>query len=379
MTRVLGFGTYDKAQHPRVEVLLEGLRRLPGTSVVELDEPLGLTTAERVAILKQPWRLPVLGARLASRWTALTAGSRRFRGANAPDVVLVGYMGHFDVLLARVLFPRTTIVLDHLIFAAGTARDRGEGGAKARLLGLLDAAATRAASVVVLDTDEHATALDNAVQDRGVVVPVGAPDAWYAAGEAAAAQRSTTAPAPGEALSIVFFGLFTPLQGAPTIARALRTLDERGVAYRATLIGSGQDRGECEEILAASAAVTWVDWVDSAELPSVVASHDVCLGISGTTPKALNVVPNKVYQGLAAGCAVVTSDTAPQRRVVEDGAILVEPGNADALADALEALATDPGALRVARERALATAARFTPEEATRPLVDAIEREAATR
>ena len=45
----------------------------------------------------------------------------------------------------------------------------------------------------------------------------------------------------------------------------------------------------------------------------MVASHDVCLGIFGDTDKALSVVPTKVYQGAAAGCAVVTSDTAPHR------------------------------------------------------------------
>ncbi|MDO4242236.1 MAG: glycosyltransferase family 4 protein [Actinomyces sp.] len=371
MTRVLGFGTYDVAAHPRVGVLLEGLASTPGWTVRELDVPLGLSTAERVAILKQPWRLPVLAGRLASRWGMLVAGSRRFRGTRAPEALLVGYMGHFDVLLARALYPRTTIILDHLIFAAGTARDRGEAGLRAGALEVLDALATRTADVVVLDTAENAARL--AVGRRAVVVPVGAPSSWYGAGRLAAPGRREPRRDEDHLLSVIFFGLFTPLQGAPTIARALRLLSERGAPVRATLVGTGQDRDECERILQ-GVPVRWVDWVGADELARVVASHDVCLGIMGTTPKARDVVPNKVFQGMAAGCAVVTSDTAPQRRALGGGAVLVEPGDHRALADALETLATDPQALARAWQGASQAARAYTPQRVVAPLVAGLGR-----
>ena len=55
--RVLAFGTYDVRSHPRVGVLIEGLRA-SGDDVVEVNVPLGLDTAARVAMLRQPWRLP---------------------------------------------------------------------------------------------------------------------------------------------------------------------------------------------------------------------------------------------------------------------------------------------------------------------------------
>lgn len=367
MTRLLGFGTYDVRSHPRVRVLLDGLTA-HGLTVRELDLPLGLSTSDRVAILQHPSRLPVLAGRLASRWSGLAAGTRAYRGNAGPDALLVGYMGHFDVLLARLLYPRTTIVLDHLIFAAGTARDRGEGGLKASLLERLDRLATHAADVIVVDTQEHLDQLDDEVAERGVVVPVGAPALWYKARRGTSAEHAVERP-----MSVVFFGLYTPLQGAPTIARALRILADRGCRIRTTLIGTGQDRAECEEILDGVEGVTWLDWVDSEDLPGVVASHDVCLGITGTTPKALNVVPNKVFQGLAAGCAVVTSDTGPQRRVLGDAAELVPAGDAVALADALERLAADPTHLHDAKERAVAGSQRFVPAEVVCPLVAALE------
>ena len=54
------------------------------------------------------------------------------------------------------------------------------------------------------------------------------------------------------------------------------------------------------------------------------------------------MVPNKVYQGAAAGCAIVTSDTPPQRRMLGDAAVYVAPGDPAALADTLRKLAADP-------------------------------------
>lgn len=367
MRRLLGFGTFDRDQHPRVGVLLDGFRA-NGWKVDELNFPLGLTTAERVELLRKPWLLGKLVARLGYRWARLALGSLGFRWRNAPEVLLVGYMGHFDVLLARVLFPRTTIVLDHLVFAAGTAMDRGEnGGFKLALLGVLDRLATSAADVVVVDTAEHGERLAPALAERAVVVPVGAPEAWFDVAQKVDRSAATSP------LSVVFYGLFTPLQGTPTIARALRRLHEEGAPVRATLIGTGQDLDECRVTLAGVDTVTWMDWVPAAELPSVVAAHDVCLGIVGTTAKAQDVVPNKVYQGLAAGCAVVSSDTAPQRRVLEGAAVLVPAGDEEALAAALRRLAEDRTALAEARGAASRGRDRFHPEAVVVPLLDRLD------
>ena len=55
-------------------------------------------------------------------------------------------------------------------------------------------------------------------------------------------------------------------------------------------------------------------------------------------------MPNKVWQAMAAGRPVVTADTPAVREVLEDGrgALLVPPGDPDALAAALARLAADP-------------------------------------
>jgi glycosyltransferase involved in cell wall biosynthesis len=115
--------------------------------------------------------------------------------------------------------------------------------------------------------------------------------------------------------------------------------------------------------------VTWLDWVDGADLPSLVAGHDVCLGIFGTTAKARNVIPTKVFQGAAAGCAIVTSDTAPQRVALGDAAVYVPAGSADALAAALASLADDPPRLSLLRAAAARRASvEFTAAGVVAPL-----------
>ncbi|PFG38681.1 glycosyltransferase involved in cell wall biosynthesis [Georgenia soli] len=366
--RVLAFGTYDVKAHPRVQVLIDGLRE-HGLPVSEIVEPLGLSTAQRVSFLQNPASLPRFVGRLLRRWSVLALRAVRLRGAQRPTHVLVGYLGHFDVLLARLLFPRAQIVLDHLIFAAGTARDRGAGdGLRTRLLGLLDSLALGAADVIVVDTPEHRELVPARRRDSTVVVPVGATSSWFEA--PGAPEREGVNP-----LSVVFFGLFTPLQGTRVVGEALRILHDRGVHVRATLVGAGQDSDAVHAQVDGLPSVTWQGWVDGAELPALVASHDVCLGIFGTTAKALNVVPNKVYQGAAAGCVVVTSDTEPQRRALGDDAVLVPPGDAEALANALAALAGDPATLAdVRRAGARRARERFTARAVTEPLVEVLTR-----
>ena len=359
--RVLLFGTYDTSTHPRVATIAEGLAAR-GFDVAECNAPLGLDTAARVSMLAHPWRAPALLVRLARRWATLVRAARRMP---APDAVLVGYLGHFDVILARRVFRRVPVVLDHLVGASDTGRDRRlDGGPRQALLRMIDAAALRSADVIVVDTSEHLAALPERHRGRAVVVPVGAPAAWHAAARPAAEDAASAAASP---LRVVFYGLYTPLQGTPAIGAALGLLAGEPIAV--TMVGGGQDEAQARAAAGASHAVRWLDWVPAAELPALVAGQDVCLGIFGTGDKALRVVPNKVFQGAAAGCAIVTSDTPPQRRTLGDAAILVPPGDPAALAAALRRLAGDRAELIRLRKRARELAEQqFTPAQIVAPL-----------
>lgn len=354
--RIVGFGTYDREKHPRVGILLDGLRQL-GDEVTELNAPLGFSTAERVAMLGRPWLAYRLLFRMLRRWSALTV--KRARARPLPDVVLVGYLGHFDVVLARLLFPRSMIALDLLIFASDTASDRGvRKGPKLALLHALDRLAIGCASLVIVDTEEHAALLPPSARYKAVVAPVGSPDEWFAEPSELETAR----------LKVLFFGLYTPLQGAPVIGAAIALLPP-GTEIEVTMIGSGQDLAETRRLAGESPLVTWREWVEPNELRRLLQEHQVCLGIFGDTPKSLRVTPNKVFQGAAAGCAIMTSDTAPQRRSLGDAALFVTAANPVALADALGSLAADPSEVRRLRTLAHRQAeADFRPRSVAQPV-----------
>lgn len=351
------FGSYDEFRHPRVAVLREGLVDA-GWDVTVVNEPLGASTADKVAAARSPFAAARFVGRVLRSWALLWARGRR---VPAPDVVVVGYLGHLDVHLARLLWRRSELVLDHLVGLADTVRDRGlDTGATYRLLDLVDRAAVARADVVVVDTDEQLAQLPESAQRRAVVVPVGAAHLWF----------EQTAPPPPPPLRVCFVGLFTPLHGAPVIGRALAILHDRDVPVDVSMVGTGQDLASTRCAAGPAAAqVNWIDWVDAEDLPAFVASHHVSLGIFGTTPKALRVVPTKVYQGVAAGTTVVTSDTAPQRRALGDAAVYVPPGDASALADVLSMMATGDHSIATAE----GVADRFAPRVVLTSLLDRLD------
>jgi glycosyltransferase involved in cell wall biosynthesis len=350
--RITFFGTYDERRHPRVRVLREGLGDL-GFDVTIVNAPLDLDTADRVRLASEPWRAPVIAVRLLVTWIRLLMRSRR---ARRPDVVVVGYLGHLDAHLARARWPRAHIVVDHLVSLGDTIEDRGLDRWRplVRALRALDRAATAQADTVLVDTAEQVARLPVHHRAKAVIVPVGAPHRWFGVGREAAPRSSAR-------LRVVFFGLYTPLQGTPTIGKAIGKLADQPISW--TMVGIGQDRPATEH-LTGDARVAWIDWVDSDNLSALVADNDVCLGIFGRSPKALRVVPNKVFQGAAAGCAIVTSDSPAQRAALGDAALYVPPEDAAALTQVLERLANDRDETNTLRR-----AARARAEQAFMPAI----------
>jgi glycosyltransferase involved in cell wall biosynthesis len=108
------------------------------------------------------------------------------------------------------------------------------------------------------------------------------------------------------------------LVGAPDVANPSAIPDAQLEAWR--------DGGDVE----------W--WGHQADMPSVLAqSHIVCL------PSYHEGVPKALIEGAASGRALVASDISGCREVVEDGknGLLVPPGDAEMLANAIERLAGD--------------------------------------
>ena len=359
--RILAFGTYRLWEQPRVQVLFEGLRE-HGHELVECNVPLAVDTAARVETARRPLRAPLVGVRVTDAWRRLW---RKAKDAPDPDVVLVPYMGHFDVHLARRRFRTKPILLDHYLFFRDTAIDRGATSkAELAVLDRIDKSAVRAADLVFVDSEGHRELLPEPQRSESFVVYIGTPKEWFH-------EPEPRAEAP---LRVVFFGIFTPLQGAPVIGEAIRLLDPDPAVVRFTMAGQGQDLEETRRSAGGSPAVEWIDWVERDELPALVFEHDVCLGIFSAGAKGMRVIPNKVFQGAAAGCAIVTSNSRSQEEAMGEAAVFVPPEDPEALADALRRLVADRErvwALRRAAYRRAVTA--FAPAAVVEPLHERLQ------
>ena len=193
------------------------------------------------------------------------------------------------------------------------------------------------ADLVIADTVGHADYFHDVLgvpRERLLVSPVGADESLFR-------HVPPRTLAPDERVRLLFYGSFIRLHGVPTIVTALR--DYAGPPIHCRFIGEGPMRAEAEaalrELDPARVDVEFEDWLAFEVLPERIAAADIVLGIFGTTPKALRVVPNKVYQALAVGRPVITADTPaydePFRRVDTAAIGFVPPGDASALSDLL--------------------------------------------
>jgi glycosyltransferase involved in cell wall biosynthesis len=370
--RVMVFGTYDTTVHPRVGILVEGLQR-QGVDVVVCNAALG---HDNEGPARPPGNRTGRTRARARHVGKLAELATRARRLPRPDVILCGYQARVDIQIARRLFPGTPLVLDHLESVDDVVDRTGRAprvGLRASMR--IEASAIRAADLVLTDTEEHRRMLAPEDRERAIVVPIGAAAHWFDAGrDIQPDQLPDPEPVGSEhPLRIVSFGLYSPVQGAPVIGAALRQLD--GYPIAVTMVGRGLQLQRTRDLVGQDPRVRWHAWVPGSELPRLVARHHVCLGVFGTGAKALRVVPNKVFQGAAAGCALVTSDTAPQHRALGGAARFVPVGNPDALADALRRLAGHPAEVARLRGASVELAReRFTPQAVVEPLVERLER-----
>jgi glycosyltransferase involved in cell wall biosynthesis len=369
--KVCYFGTYDVEQS-RNNVIIQGLRQ-NGVEVLECHARLWYNTADKIRSVRGGLFNPGLLGRALGSYLKLL---RRHARIGDYDVMVVGYAGHFDLFLAKLLtsFSRKPLVFDALLSLTETViEDRGlaqRGSLLARLVYLVDKYSCRLADLVLLDTEAHVRHFQH---DLGVRpgklrwVPVGADEVYC---------RGPSPVGESDPFRVVYFGQYIPLHGVNYIVEAAKLLEEHpearevllpSSAIRFELVGDGQTYPEARS-LAQSLRVQNVTfrrtWLSPEDL---IAEHivtaDVCLGVFGDSPKARRVVPIKVFAALAMGKPVITGDSPAAREMLIHGtdAILCEMANPQALAQAILMLKRDrPLRERIAKQGYLSFQNKFS-------------------
>lgn len=167
------------------------------------------------------------------------------------------------------------------------------------------------------------------------------------------------------ALVVGFVGTFNYYQGAPVLMRAALAICRRTDA-RFLIVGSGDELAvarEVVEVAGIAERVVFTGHVATEEVPAFVDACDITAApmIPNADGSEFFNSPVKVFEYMTAGRAIVASRLGQLTEVLSDGetALLVEPNEPRALAEAIVRLAEDPvlrarlaeNARRVALER----------------------------
>ncbi|MGH7628393.1 MAG: glycosyltransferase family 4 protein [Gemmatimonadales bacterium] len=184
----------------------------------------------------------------------------------------------------------------------------------------------------------------------------------------------------GPALRLVYLGLLEVHRGVGELLTALALLRERGHAVELTVIGDGRDQTEfhrqAERLLLGPPTLIFAGRLPNAAALRTVAQADV-----GVVPHLANqswntTVPNKLFDYMAAGLAVVSSDAAPCRRIVTEtgSGRIYRSGDPADLARAIEALLPEANRVACGEAGRAAILARYNWESDCERLSRAIER-----
>ncbi|MBI4053994.1 MAG: glycosyltransferase [Candidatus Doudnabacteria bacterium] len=322
------FGNYSPT-YPRNVVLKLGLQK-NGVQVLECNT--------RLTGWKKYW--------------ALYREHRKLK--NDYDFLLVAFGGFTVVWLAKVL-TRKKIVFDAFVSLYLTnVEDRKvcrPQSLQARIYAFWDKFSCRLADRVLLDTKAQ---IDYFVQSYGLPEKkffrlfVGADDGIFAKGKPLR---------PSKEFIVHWHGHIVPFHGLKTILRAAEELQDKDEEIKFRIVTRFNSRYQKvkEEVERKNLKnVFFYPEASFAKLAEYLRDADVVLGIFGSNKKAQFVIPNKIFEGIASGKAVITASTSAVLELFTDGQniVLVEPENPSRLAQAILDLKKDPSLLHPIAERA---------------------------
>ena len=342
MRRIIAWGSYDTSK-PRVRLLLDSLRNA-GALAAEINIPAWHGIRDKTAA--GPGRLAKAAIRLL-----LAYPGALIRLARAPrsSAILLAYPAIPDVFvawpIARLRGQR--IVFDAFIPLHDTLTgDRAlvtRNGWAAKAIWRTERAALRLADIILVDTDPHGDFYAREFdipKERFHTVLVGAEPVFWSRPTGDAVLPKDFQLLPRDRPIILFYGQLSPLHGLAAMAEAIRLT--AGEHLHWLLIGTGQEDAKLRRALDDIAVdhMTWLSWVEYGQLPGIIRASAVGLGVFGSSDKAARVIPNKLFQILAAGKPVITRSSPAVDPIAErypNALITVPPDDGPALAAAIRA------------------------------------------
>ncbi len=140
---------------------------------------------------------------------------------------------------------------------------------------------------------------------------------------------------PAAPLRVLYHGAYIPLHGLDTIVEAARMTVGQNVHW--DFLGWGAYKAATEEKAKGIPNITFLDKVPYVDVPKVIRTADIVLGVFGTTDKASRVIGNKIYEAMACCRPVINEYCTGYPPEAKDcpAITFIPPGDARALADAV--------------------------------------------
>ena len=174
----------------------------------------------------------------------------------------------------------------------------------------------------------------------------------------------------------IFIGRIDPNKGPDIAADAVAALRAEGIEIDLTVAGGTWFYGHNQQdpyLLSLlkkidAAGGKYLGPVGRKDVPELIREHDIAMVLSRSN-EPFGLV---VLEAMASGLAVIASDRGGLPEACGGAARLVNPDDFKAVVDNLRELATDPEALRVAKQKSVARAAECTWEKRAGELLEII-------
>lgn len=268
-------------------------------------------------------------------------------------IIFVAHPAQAVVWLARFLAPRGFVVFDaftSLYDSNVFDRQRyGKWSARGIKDYVTDWLSLRLATIAVTDTNEHIKYFCKTFsfpQHKFHKIYIGS---------SLKAEKPQKESEKKEKFTVQFHGTYIPLHGIRYMIRAAKILEnEPGITFR--FIGGGQ---EYEKMMSLNNELgpkntQYLSFMPLTDLLEKIKEADVILGIFGLTAKAQRVIPNKIFEGLVLGKAMISGDTNAIRELFTDkkNILLAKCGDPQDLADKILEIYHNPQLQRSLGENA---------------------------
>ncbi len=334
--KICYFGTYEK-NYSRNRVIISGLKK-NNTKIIECNEdPWKSEHKVNLGVIK---KIKILSNFLISYIKLFFKYLK-----NRPyDIIFVGYLGHFDIFLAKLL---SLIDGKPLVFDAyyslydSLVNDRKmlkKESYMAKILHFIETLSYKFSNLIFLDTPVHTRYCSkefNIKKEKFDFIAIGADENIFYPRKVKKEKVFT----------IIFWGKFIPLQGIEYIIKAAKILECEKIKFE--IIGGGGQT--YKRIIKLSKElgiknIKFTNFIPYQKLPSYVSKAHIGLGIFGNTDKAKRVVPNKAYEILALGLPLITGDSIAAKEMNlknKKNCVLCRMANPKAIADSILLLKKD--------------------------------------